>query len=291
MDPPPIRRRIAEQFSYRGERADVWRAFDFVLDTDAFLNLGFSERYRPHLLGSPQRRLADQVGERLAARLPTTTGTRLLDVGCGRGGPAITLAERFGFDVFGIDLVPYNVKRARENARDRAVDAEFVVGDATQLPFAPGSFAACAAVDSLVYVPDRAAVFSALADVLDSDGVLVVSDLLTRSGLDGRERGLVESFATAWDMQPPGTFTGYRRALEAAGFAVEPFEDITANSVGRFRKWTTAFLALARSPLGPLLSRLLRAAGLDPERITTQVRRAHAALPYLRHGIITAVPK
>ena len=155
MDPSPLRERITDQFSYRGDRADVWRAFDLLLDTDAFLNLGYSAWYQSHLVGSSQRRLVTQVGSRVASHLPATDGVRLLDVGCGRGGPAVHLADRFGFRVTGLDLVPYNVARATENARERRVDAEFVVGDATQLPFANGSFAACTAVDALVYLPDR----------------------------------------------------------------------------------------------------------------------------------------
>ncbi|WP_311173242.1 SAM-dependent methyltransferase [Halobellus ordinarius] len=111
MDKNPLRKRVTDQFSYRGERAGIWRAFDLLLDTDEFLNLGYSEWYQPHVVGSSQRRLVGEVGSRVASYLPATDGIRFLGVGCGRGGPAIHLADRFGFSVTGLDLVPYNIER------------------------------------------------------------------------------------------------------------------------------------------------------------------------------------
>lgn len=287
MDSDRLRERITDQFSYRGDRADVWRAFDLLLDTDAFLNLGYSPRYVPHLLGSSQRRLAERVGAALARHLPSTPeGVRLLDVGCGRGGPAIYLAERFGYRVAGIDLVPYNVGLARENARKRRVAAEFVVGDATRLPFAPASFAACTAVDSLVYLPDREAVFGGVADVLEPGGVAVLTDLVVRPGVSERARGVVDSFADAWDMPPLGSAETYRRSLDEGGLALTEAENLTPNSVGQFRKWTRLFLWTMTSPAGPVVERLLRRSGLDPPAILAQVRKAHRALPYLQHVLL-----
>ncbi|TKR25136.1 class I SAM-dependent methyltransferase [Natronomonas salsuginis] len=288
MDKNPLRKRITDQFSYRGDRAGIWRAFDLLLDTDEFLNLGYSEWYQPHVVGSSQRRLVGEVGSRVASYLPATDGIRLLDVGCGRGGPAIHLADRFGFSVTGLDLVPYNIERATENAREEHVEAGFVVGDATQLPFTEASFTACTAIDALVYLPDRKSVFAAIADVLEPEGVLVLSDLVMQSDVGEKEQVFVDSFADAWDMPSLGTVEGYKSALDNASFEVKTVEDITRHSVGRFRKWTTLYLQLLRSPIRPLLERLLRAYDLDPSAITKQVRNAHHALPFLQHVILVA---
>jgi ubiquinone/menaquinone biosynthesis C-methylase UbiE len=288
MDQSPLRARIVDQFSYRGERADIWRAFDLVLDTDAFLNLGFSKWYQPHVVGSSQRRLVTEVGSRLASHLSATEGMRLLDIGCGRGGPAIHLADKFGFDVTGLDLVPYNVERATANARGNRVETEFVVGDATQLPFTTDSFTACTAIDALVYLPDRKRVFAAVADVLEPEGILVLSDLVMQSDVSETERRVVDSFAKVWDMPSLGTVGQYKGALDDAGFELEAVEDITGHSVGRFRKWTTLYLQLLRSPIRSLFERLLRTYDLDPSVITEQVRHAHHALPFLQHVILVA---
>jgi MPBQ/MSBQ methyltransferase len=288
MDQSTLRHRITDQFSYRGERADIWRAFDLLFDTDEFLNLGYSEWYQPHIAGSSQRRLVTEVGSRVASHLPTTDGVRLLDVGCGRGGPVLHLADQFGFNVTGVDLVPYNIQMATENARGKHLDSEFIIGDATQLPFTRDSFTACTAIDALVYLPERNRVFATVADTLEPEGVLVVSDLVMQSDVTETERRLVDSFADAWDMPSLGTVEGYKAALDETSFELKAVEDITKHSVGRFRKWTTLYLQLLTSPLRALIERLLGAYDLDPPAITEQVRKAHHALPFLRHVIFVA---
>ncbi len=286
MGPDRLRDRITDQFSYRGQRADVWRAFDLMLDTGAFLNLGYSRWYQSHLVGSSQRRLAAEVGRTLATHLPATEGRRLLDVGCGRGGPAVELATQFGFRVLGVDLVVYNISRARENGRARSATAEFIVGDATRLPLDSGSVPAVMAMDAFVYLPDRKSVFAELARVLQPGGVLVFTDLLARQ--EPSERDALARFADAWDMPPPGTSPSYEGALSDAGFDVRTIADLTPHSVGRFRKWTAAFELFWDSPARFLIERLLGWFGIDAETVAEQVRRAHEALPSLRHVMFVA---
>lgn len=286
MAPDELRDRITDQFSYGDDRADLWRAFDLFLDTDRFLNLGYSARYRPHLLGSSQRRLVEHVGSVLAAQLPAPEGTTLLDVGCGRGGPAALLAERYGFRVIGVDLVPYNVARAIENAG--GTDASFLVGDAARLPVRTGSVTACTAIDSIVYLPEKSAVFSELSRVLGQEGVLVASDLVLRSSATDGEQRAVDAFADAWDMPPLLPVDAYERAIAAGGFDVRRIVDVTSHSVGRFRRWTTLYRWLTIGPIGRPFEWLLGLYGLDPAVVDEQIRRAHAALPALRHVIVVA---
>lgn len=277
------RQHVGDHFAYRSDRADVWRAFDIVLETDAFLNLGYSPWYQPHPLGSSQRRLVAEVGKRLVRA--GSPGSALLDVGCGRGGPAAQFASQFGFDVTGLDLVPYNLRCAREHTRTRGVEVSLVVGDATALPFEYGCFDACAAVDSLVYVPNRRAAFWQLADVLEPGGVVVVTDLVRASSAD---LAAVDAFADAWDMPPLDTGERYAQWIEDAGLRLEQVEDISAHSVRRFRRWTTPFLALVDGPVGRLIEAGLARYGLNPTVVLDQIRRAHRALPDLRHVSLTA---
>jgi SAM-dependent methyltransferase len=57
---------------------------------------------------------------------------RVLDLGCGTGIHAVTLAKR-GWNVTGIDAVPAALIRARKRARDAGVSVHFVEGDVTRL--------------------------------------------------------------------------------------------------------------------------------------------------------------
>ena len=283
----PLHERIGEQFAYRGERADVWRAFDRFLDTDAYLNLGYSPRYLPHVVGSSQRRLARVVGDGLEERLGATGGVRLLDVGCGRGGPAAVLADEFGFDVVGVDLVPYNVAAARRNAARAGVRAAFAVGDAARLPVDSGAVDAATSIDALVYVPDERAAFDELARVVRPGGVVAVSDLLARDGLDRGARAAVDAFADAWDMPAIAPASRYLDDLAAAGLVADEARELGPHSVDRFRTWTRLYLGLAERSSGPT-GWLLDRWGLDADAVTEQVRCAHEALPHLRHVLIYA---
>lgn len=55
-----------------------------------------------------------------------------LDLGCGRGHWAVTLARR-GWSVTGVDLVPRAVRAARARARDAGIDVRILEGDVTAL--------------------------------------------------------------------------------------------------------------------------------------------------------------
>lgn len=288
MSSDELRDRIADQFSYRGTRSDIWRLFDIILETDAFLNLGYSRWYQPHFVGPSQRRLATHIGQQLREHLPRTDGAQVLDIGCGRGGPTIHLADRFGFEAIGLDLVSYNVSQARSNAPDRSAEVAFVIGDATHLPFESESLAACIGIDSLVYLPDRYAVFSEIADVLEPDGVFVFSDLVVRGDASESEREAVSQFADAWDMPELGSPPKYEHELVEAGLSIREVEDLSPHSVDQFRKWTTLFRWLSASPGGYLINRALRQRDLDATTISEQIRCAHAALPALQHVLFVA---
>lgn len=287
-----LRRRVVEQFSGAGERAAIWRGFERFLPTAEYLNLGYSPRFVPTLVGDSQARLAGKLADGLAARVDDPTGARLLDLGCGRGGPARTFDER-GFAVTGLDLVHHNVSLARANTREEGGARErqrprFLVGDGTVLPFRDDAFAACVAVDSLVYVPDEATAFAEIARVIDERGWLASADLLADDDAPPGADEALGAFADAWDLAPIATEEGYLDRLRSAGFTVESVADVTANSVGRFRTWSGLFLAMVDGPTGGPLRALLRRWGVAPDPAVAQVRAAHRALPHLRHVIVYA---
>jgi SAM-dependent methyltransferase len=63
----------------------------------------------------------------------------VLDVGCGLGDNAIHLAGQ-GHEVTGIDAAPSAIEQARQRARERGVDVQFAVADATSLAGFDGRF-------------------------------------------------------------------------------------------------------------------------------------------------------
>lgn len=79
--------------------------------------------------------------------LAIAPGHQILDVGCGLGGDAITLAEMVGSGgrVVGVDNSETLIAEARQRIAQSLLPLEYHVGDIYALPFADGSFDGCRA--------------------------------------------------------------------------------------------------------------------------------------------------
>ncbi len=125
---------------------------------------------------------ADQlnpVSIRLVCELVGATdlrGCRVLDVGCGRGGPAALLADRFGADVTGVDLSPEAIAFCRR--RHRRPNVRFEVGDAENLPVETSSFDVVTNIESSHVYPNPQKFFAEVRRVLKPGGIFLYTDIL-----------------------------------------------------------------------------------------------------------------
>ena len=73
------------------------------------------------------------------------TGKRVLDIGCGIGGPAFVLARKYGAYVTGIDLEPQLIARATRRAAELGLSrqAEFRTVTLGPLDFPDGTSTSC----------------------------------------------------------------------------------------------------------------------------------------------------
>jgi ubiquinone/menaquinone biosynthesis C-methylase UbiE len=93
------------------------------------------------------RRQSAAMGNDMTAALVEAAhvrpGMRVLDIACGTGEPAISIAQLLAGDgeVLGVDISPAPLKIAEERAAQRGLtNASFKQADAHRLPFADGSF-------------------------------------------------------------------------------------------------------------------------------------------------------
>ena len=105
---------------------------------------------------------------------------RVLDIGCGLGGPGRYLADRFGCAVTGIDVLPARVQAAATltalvGLGDRVA---YLQGDATSLPFSAHQFDQAWMLDVSIHIATKAVLFGELARVVKPDGLLVLHDQL-----------------------------------------------------------------------------------------------------------------
>lgn len=300
---------VVEHFTGIGTRPDLWRAFELVMPTHRYLNLGYSGPGQTHVLGDPQARLATRMLDVLAERIDIDV-TVLLDVGCGRGGPTRDAARKFGATAVGIDLVAENLRVARDvdssrdpllghwrcpnglvdrqsNGGDLDGAVAFVQADARSLPVGSGVADAAIAVDAMHYVSEKTPVYEEFDRALAPGGAAVVTDLLVRKGDRGRA---VDRFCRAWDLAAPLTPAAYRETIRAAGLQVDGAWNIAAHSLEPIRRWTSVFEVLDRHGARRAFDRLATTLGIDPSTGREQIRAAHAGLPALEHGLFVLRP-
>jgi ubiquinone/menaquinone biosynthesis C-methylase UbiE len=161
-------------------------ARNFHYQTDGYLGHTSAELYDLQvelLFGGTadvmRRRLIPPL-VRFARSLPEDARPKILDVACGTGHFLRMLGAALpGAQLFGLDLSPQYVARAREKL-PRDLDVSLVVENAERMPFLDGHFDAAASVFLLHEMPGevRSRVLAETARVVRPGGLVVVADSL-----------------------------------------------------------------------------------------------------------------
>ena len=185
----------------------------------------------------------------LAEQMGLRPGMSLLDIGSGIGGPARFFASQYGCSAVGIDLTPEYVAVADTLTRMVGLTdhVTFRVGSATDLPFEEASFDAATLLHVGMNVPDKDGLCTEAARVLKPGGVFAVYDVM-RTG-EG-ELAFPVAWAATAAMSFLATPSGYRQALEAAGFEVMVEEDRREPALEFFRRMIARIAESGPPPLG-----------------------------------------
>ena len=160
----------------------------------------------------------------LAAQMELREGMRVLDVGCGIGGPARYFAGDCGCQVTGIDLTDEFVQVASALTRLVKLDAsaQFRRASALELPFEAGAFDRAYMIHVGMNLADKAGVFREVRRALKPGGLFGVFDIL-RVG-----QGPI-AYPVPWAAGEETSFVenveAYRAGLEGAGFRLERQQD------------------------------------------------------------------
>ena len=103
------------------------------------------------------------------------SGSRILELGCGRGGAALALAAR-GAHVTGIDLSSERIDEANTESARRGLRAEFIVGDLNRMSIPGGPYDAVVAHDALHHILELGPLLDRVRGALVHGGRLVVMD-------------------------------------------------------------------------------------------------------------------
>ena len=121
---------------------------------------------------------------RLAQLAEVKAGQRVLDVGCGIGGPSRYLASTFGCAVTGIDLTAEFIEVANMLAGRTGLSGKVTYrqGNALELPFADASFDLVWSQNAAMNIEDRARLYGEMRRVLKTSGRLAIQDVAAGPG-------------------------------------------------------------------------------------------------------------
>ena len=148
-----------------------------------------------------------------------TAGQRVLDIGCGIGGPALDMVRLHGVEVIGIDLESQLVDRANRDARKVGLSdrATFQTVEPGPLPFAADSFDIVTSSGAITQAPDKKDIFVECMRVLRPGGSVTCYEWM-RSDQD-YSADMIHWFKMEGLTYALETLEGYGDILRDAGFS------------------------------------------------------------------------
>lgn len=123
------------------------------------------------------------VSMELAREADLHKGMRILDAGCGIGGPARMLANEYGCHVTGIDITKEFIETAKLLTRLVGLEefAEYIHGDILDMPFENERFDIVWTQHVQMNIRDKEKFYAEISRVLHPAGRLIYYDILTQS--------------------------------------------------------------------------------------------------------------
>lgn len=177
----------------------------------------------------------------LSDRLSLRPGMRVVDIGCGVGGPMRYLARITGAHITGINIDAYQIEKAQRYNRQAGLEdrCALIEADFLDIPVNDASFDAAYSFEATCHAPDKVSVYSEIARVLKPGGLFGCYEWCMTPSYDpdnpehrrlklGVERGNAISHLASFDEVHAG--------LEQSGFELVEARD-RADGVGSELPW------------------------------------------------------
>lgn len=221
---------------------------------------------------------------RLADQLHVSAGSKILDAGCGVGGPARAIANYTKAHVTGVTLNRYQVQRGQLHTKAHGLEdlVTLMQADFTRLPFEDGTFDGAYAIEATCHAPTLAMVYGEIYRVLKPGGYFATYEWIHAKGFDPKNsehQRINHEIEYGNGLPPLRSIRDVYAAAKEVGFEVVFDEDLAQDTAGT-RPWyykldfdwlthkmthltcvITEFLGIAPKGTVDIHAVLLRAAG------------------------------
>lgn len=163
--------------------------------------------------------------------------SRVLEVACGSGGPALEMVQAVGCQVVGIDINENGINTANKLASERGLGhlARFEKADADKpLRYEDASFDSIICTDAIIHMDDRRGILWEWHRVLKEGGRALYTDPTIISGPVSSEEIAIRSSIGHYVFFPPG---GDERLIKECRFSLIRVEDGTQNMDLVAKRW------------------------------------------------------
>ncbi|KAI0455554.1 putative sterol 24-c-methyltransferase [Xylaria acuta] len=167
----------------------------------------------------------------LAASIGIKGDMKVLDVGCGVGGPAQEMVKFTGCYVTGLNLNKCQVNRADNYSKSAGLSHKFKFA----MPFPDSFFNAVYAIEAAVHPPSLQGVHSEIRRVLKPGGVVGIYEWLMTDEYDNENlahRSIRVDIEQAFGISNMVQVSNALEAVEAAGLGLEVHTDLAVDKDG-----------------------------------------------------------
>mmetsp|Transcript_12751 Transcript_12751/g.19294 ORF Transcript_12751/g.19294 Transcript_12751/m.19294 type:complete len:358 (-) Transcript_12751:53-1126(-) len=178
----------------------------------------------------------------LADQLQVGPGEKVIDCGCGVGGPARGIASYTKAHVTGVTLNKYQVERARQHTKNQGLEdlVDVQQGDFTQLKFDDNSFDGAYAIEATCHAPQLEDAYSEIFRVLKPGGYFATYEWIVTSEYDENSpdhQAIAKEIEYGNGLPPLRNEAQVRQAAAKVGFTYVRDEDLAQDKSPQVKPW------------------------------------------------------
>lgn len=229
----------SKSISSRKKQYDTMVATFYDLVTDFYeYGWGQSFHFAPRWVGESFTASIARAEHFLALKLQLNAKDKVLDMGCGIGGPMRSIARFAQVEVQGVTINAYQVQVGNRYNHEMGLASQCVLteGDFMQMPYANDTFHAAYAIESTCHAPDKTKAFAEAFRVLQPGGLfsgyewMMIGEYDAGNAEHVRLKEGIEVGNGLPTLETPEMLT---MALEAAGFEVVEHFDANAGRLDK----------------------------------------------------------